>query len=415
MQKRFLPFLFAVLLAPLSGFSQDFSYSNVSLKTVSFSGSLLTIRKDDGSGSYAAPHWNTGAAKQDPVAYVSGSKPRVAATLAFTCTNALDSIWVRGMGSDSISFSAQHVAMGTPAGSVYTINYPATDGSSAFASSIVRFYKPFTIDWEISFDGAKWYPGGTSANTLYVTRSMPQSETSNFKYWETVYDLSCRNADMQSADTAIISHVFNEFVDHVVLNVDDDSLFYYKIMNSPNVTLSSLLMYHDAECYTFAQLFLAAIKIQGVVRSSNYVYITPDGTPYCTAPAGVNRFLVKNWVFGTPSASSTCAEFPYENTYTTLLPAPYTAYSFITADVTDQTGIPGSCTANPSSYFNNHQIAKLDGKYYDACYGVTFNALTDIKTAAFDGWSFRVTGSTTHAYFTPDLSKANLTESITTW
>lgn len=414
MQKRFLPFLLAVLLAPLSGFSQDFSYSNVSLKTVSFSGGTLNIRRDDGSGSYSAPHWNEGSAKQDPVAYVSGTIPKVAATLSFTCANALDSIWVRGSGSDSISFAAVHVSMGTPAGSTYTISYPATNGSAAFASSIVRFFNPFTIDWEISFDGSRWYPAGTSANRLYVTRSMPQSETSNFKYWETVYDLSCRNADMESADTAIISHVFNEFVDHVVLNCDDDSLFYYKQMNSPNVVLADLLLYHDAECYTFAQLFLAAIKIQGVVRTSNYVFITPDNSPYCTR--NVNRFLVKNWSFGTPTGTY-CAEFPYKNTYSTLIPFPYTAYSFITADVTDQVGIPGSCTPNPSSYFNNHQIAKLDGKYYDPCYGVTFDALIDIKTEAFDGWSFRFTpgGGPTEAYFTTDMSKANLTESITTW
>jgi hypothetical protein len=216
-----------------------------------------------------------------------------------------------------------------------------------------------------------------------------------------------------SLDTAIISHVWTEFLDHVVLNYNGDSLFYYKIMNSPNVTLSSLLKFRDAECYTFAQLFLAAIKIQGVVRTNQYVYITPINNTVCGHT--VNRFLVKDWNFGTASAAGTCPQFPWKNTYNTLLPAPYNAYSFVTADVTDMTGIPGSCTANPSSYFNNHQIVKLDGLYYDACYGATFPNLGAIKYAAFSGWSYRITGTPTQCFFTNDMTQSDLSETISTW
>ncbi len=185
-------------------------------------------------------------------------------------------------------------------------------------------------------------------------------------------------------------------------------------MNSPNVTLGSLLKTHDAECYTFAQLFLSLIKIQGIVRTNNYIYITPDNSTVCNGNA-VNRFIVKEWIFDTPTGS--CPDFPYENTYTTLLPAPYTAYKFTKADVKDGIGIPGSCTKNPASYFNNHQIAKIDGVYYDPCYGVTFNKLSDIKTAAFSGWSYRIIdiSGTTRCYFTKNMSLADLTESIETF
>jgi hypothetical protein len=125
--------------------------------------------------------------------------------------------------------------------------------------------------------------------------------------------------------------------------------------------------------------------------------------------------LVKNWEFGT--ATGTCPDFPYENTYTSLIPSPYTSYKFIKADVKDAAGIPGSCTKNPSSFFNNHQIAKIDGVYYDACYGVTFNAVTDIKTEAFSGWSYRYTdnGGVIHAFITKDMSMADLDETISTF
>ncbi|HYG51269.1 MAG TPA: hypothetical protein VD905_10220 [Flavobacteriales bacterium] len=414
MQKIVHGFLLAWVLSPLCANSQNFNYSNVDLVSVTFSGGNLTIKKDNGTGPYGTPQF-TAAGNEYPVAYVSGNAPTVAASFTFDCANAPDSMWIRGTGSDAMDFAAKKVVVGPPSGTIHNLSYPTTAGSHAFTASIVRFFKPFTIDWEFSFDGITWHTAGTSENTLYVVRDTPQPETSQFKWFHTVYDLSCRNAQYESTDTAIISHVWSEFLDHVVLNWEDDSLFYYKIMNSPNVTLASLLANKDAECYTFAQLFLAAIKIQGVVRTNNYVYITPINNTVCGNT--VNRFIVKNWTFGTPSAASECPDFPYKNTYTfTTLPPPYTAYVWDTYDISDAVGIPGSCTKNPSSYFNNHQIVKLDGVYYDACYGVTFPNLAAIEYAAFDGYSYRYTsGFTTHALFTTDLTQSDLSETITTW
>jgi hypothetical protein len=414
MQKILHGLLLAGLFSPICAKSQDFSYSNVDLVSVTFSGGNLAIKKDNGTGSYSIPQYTT-AANKFPVAYVSGNAPTASASLTIDCANVPANIWVRGTGSDAIDFPATSVAVGPPSGTVHTFIYPATAGSHVFTSGIVRFFKPFTIDWEFSFDGIAWYPAGTSSNTLYVVRGTPQAETSEFKWYHTVYDLSCRNAQYETTDTGIISHVWTEFLDHVVLNCDDDSLFYYKVMNSPNVTLGALLLNHDAECYTFAQLFLASIKIQGVVRTNNYCYITPINNTVCSHT--VNRFIVKNWNFGTASAAAECPQFPYKNTYTlTMLPSPYTAYVWDTWDISDGIGAPGSCTKNPSSYFNNHQIVKLDGIYYDACYGLTFPALSAIEGAAFDGYSYRYNvGLTYHALFTTDLTQSDLSETLTTW
>lgn len=411
--KKLLLFFSLSLSALAPTFAQDFTYSNLGITSVTFSGGNLNIRKDDASGSYTGAQWTTAAVKS-PVAYVSGVAPRVAGVFTITCANVPDSVYIRANASDAINFAAVKVQVAPGGGPTHTINYPATTGSHVFTPSIVRFFKPFAINWEISFDnGTTYKPIGTTNNTLYVTKSAPMAETTQFKWWHTVFDLSCRNAQNETLDTAIISHIWAEFLDHVVLNYKDDSLFYYKIMNSPNVNLASLLQYKDAECYTFAQLFLASIKIQGIVKTNNYVYITPINNTVCGHT--INRFIVKNWVFGTPTAAGTCPQFPYRNTYTTLIPFPYTSYAFTTADVTDATGIPGSCTPNPSSYFNNHQIVKLNGVYYDPCYGVTFPSLASIKWAAFDGFSYRITGGTTNAYFTSDLTQSDLSETITTW
>lgn len=410
--KKTLSSLAGIALIPIAGLCQNFNYANIAVKTVTFSGGL-TIQKDDGSGAYTAPQWSSTNTTNTPVAYVSGKAATVSGTFSLTCATAPDYVWIKGAGPESIEFPATKVSVGTT--SPHTMTYPATAGSKVFENAIVRFFKPFTINWQISFDNGKnWKSAGASSNTLYVTQSTPQTASGNFKWYHTVFDISCRNADKKSAETDIISSVWSEFTDHVVLNYNNDSLFYYKAMNSPNVTLGTLLKYRDAECYTFAQLFLALIKIQGIVRTNNYVYIEADGSSACGSYR-VDRFLVKDWIFGTPTGS--CQDFPYENTYTTLLPSPYTAYKFTKADVKDGAGIPGSCTKNPSSFFNNHQIAKIDGVYYDACYGVTFNKVTDIKTEAFSGWSYRYTDNSgvVHAFITKDMNMADLDETITTF
>jgi hypothetical protein len=409
--KKNLVSLAGLLLLPIAAFCQNFNYSNVALKTVTFS-DALTIQKDDGTGAYSSPQWSSASSTPAPVAYVSGKAPTVSSTFSLTCSIAPDYVWIKGLGPESIEFPSTKVPVGTTA--AHTITYPATVGSKIFTAAIVRFFKPFTINWQISFDGTTWKNAGTSNNTLYVTKTTPQMASGSFKWYHTVFDISCRNAQTKSVETDIISSVWSEFTDHVVLNWNGDSLFYYKIMNSPNVTLGSLLKYRDAECYTFAQLFLSLIKIQGIVRTNNYIYVEADGTSVCNGYS-VDRFLVKDWIFGTPTGS--CQSFPYENTYTTLIPSPYTSYKFIKADVKDDAGIPGSCTKNPSSFFNNHQISKIDGVYYDACYGVTFNKITDIKTAAFSGWSYRYTDSNgvVHAFITKDMSLANLDETVETF
>lgn len=415
--KKNLTALTGLLFISMACISQNFTYSTVAIKTVTYSGGL-TIQKDDGSGAYGTPQWSTTNTVNFPVAYVSGKKATAAATFSLTCSAAPAYVYIKGVGPESIEFPSTKINI-TSGSSPYSISYPATAASKAFETGVVRFFKPFSVIWQVSFDdGTTWRDIGGTANTLYVTQNTPMAEFSNtdanFKWFHTVLDISCRNANKKSTETDIIASVWSEFTDHIVLNYNGDSLFYYKTMNTPYVTLASLLKYKNAECYTFAQLFLSLIKIQGIDKQNNYIYIEADGSSVCSG-ASVDRFLVKDWIFGT--ASGTCPDFPYENSYSTLIPSPYTAYKFSQADVKDGLGIPGSCNQNPASFFNNHQISKINGVYYDACYGVTFNKISDIKNQAFSGWSYRYSGNDglTHACFTKDMSMADLLESVDTY
>lgn len=395
--------------------AQDFSYGSITVQQANFTGGNLPIRRDEGGSFYGTPHWTPDLEMPVPVAYVSGNAARVNATFQYECENAPDSILVRGIGPEGMNFEPRYLELEELEEGLYTFYYPSTYADIEFESEVARFFKPFAIGWDVSFDdGDSWRNADTTKNTMYVTRSNPMSEAGHFKYYHSVYDISCRNADGQSSDEDVIEAVWQEFTDQKVLNYKDDSLRYYNPKNTYFTNLGTLLENKNAQCYTFAQLFLSTIKIQGVVRTNNYVYITPVYSTTCGGYS-VNRFLVKNWEFGTP-AGEDCDEYPYENSYTSLLPPPYTDYNFITADVTDQEGIPGQCSSNPSSYFNNHQIALIDGKYYDACYGVTFDSFDEVAPTAFDAWGFRYTvWGTTYARFTDDMGATELSESITTF
>ncbi|MCG8576620.1 MAG: hypothetical protein MI810_17205 [Flavobacteriales bacterium] len=409
MLQKITLFCLGISLMGSTSFSQDFSYSVVTVNNATFSNDLL-IRTDYGT-AYGTPQWESGETEQIPVAYVSGQAARVEAEFTLDCGNIPSTITVRGVGPEGINFPVQTVAVEASG----NFTYPAASATSAFEDDIVRRFKPFKIGWDISFDGGStWHAADTTANTMYVTLNNPMPETSGFKYWHTIYDISCRNADSQSTETDVIAGIWSEFTDQVTLDWEDDSLKYYSPMYTFNTNLQSLLMFHNAQCYTFAQLFLSCIKIQGIVRSNNYVYITPIGNYVCGKP--VNRFLVQNWEFTAPSAAGECTYFPYKNTYINIYVPPYTEYNFITEDVVDQPGLPGQCSSNPSSFFNNHQIAYIDGVYYDACYGVSFSSVEDIPYEAFSGWGYRYTiGSTKHCLFTDNMDLSELIDVVSTF
>lgn len=394
MKKPYLLIYYLLFTSVL--FAQNFHYPDAKIVSVSFTGNALTIKKDDGTGSYSKPQWTAATAVKSPVAYVSGTAPSVSASFTFQCTNAPAFVHIKGEASDSITFPAQKVVLSSTSTGNYKLEYPETSGSHVFKKEVVRFFKPFIINWQISFDnGTSWRTIGETQNTLYVTYKTPQAEGGDFAWFHTVYDLSCRNATDKSNEKDIIAGIWTEFTDQIVLNYNNDSLFYYKNLSTPYVTLAQLLKFRDAECYTFAQLFLASIKIQGIVRTNNYIYIEAKGNACGYA---VDRFLVKNWSFNTTSTAP-CSSFNYKNTGTKKLP-----------------GIPGSCTKTPASHFANHQIAKIDGVYYDPSYGTTASTLNELKMNGICAWGIMVfANSAVNLYFTKDLAAYNFAEVVTTY
>ena len=69
------------------------------------------------------------------------------------------------------------------------------------------------------------------------------------------------------------------------------------------------------------------------------------------------------------------------------------AYNWLYAEVTDEVGIAGQGNSNPAvSFFAQHQLAFVDGKYYDPSYGKMYSNSTedlvmkDIENEAIGGY-----------------------------
>ena len=389
--KRTYSLLYFILFSPFV-FAQNFEYAAIKITSVSFAGSSLKIKKDDGSGSYTTPNWTAALPNKSPVAYVSGNAPSVSASFTFECANAPGTINIRGEASDSITFPSQKIILKSSSGNAYKFDYLETVGSHVFKPEEVRFFKPFVINWQVSFDnGATWRNIGETKTTLYVLYKAPQAEVGEFQWFHTVYDLSCRNAQYKANEKDVIAGIWTEFLDHIVLNYNDDSLFYYKTKAPQYVSLAQLLKYRDAQCYTFAQLFLAAIKIQGIVRTNNYIQLWPNGS---ACGIKINGFLVKNFGFIQKLSNPPCPDFPYGVSGIKKLP-----------------GLPGPCTTKPTANFSDHQITKIDGVYYDPCYGTTATSLKELRDNGLDGWTM-LNGAW---YYSSDVSLAVFKEVITTY
>ena len=407
--------------------AQNFTYQ-AALQTVVFSGGeMYDLRQDDNTGFIDTDlHWSADGTT-NPAGFPAGSTLSAAATMSFTCDIMPATLYMRGTGPEGIDFPAQTV---TAVGSNF--NYPETPADQAFEDDKVRYFEDFTIFWEFSFDNITWYPVGTSMSTVYVTLqpAKPESGFSGFKYYLTVIDIACKSADGATTDDEMINLVWAEFTDHNVLRADGVPMGYYKELFSPNVTLGTLIKYADGECYTWAQLFLATLKMHGFSQPNNYMNITADYSP--SGCGSISRFLVKDWTFGTPS--NDCADMPYVNVYAPEYYDADTAYIYDYAEVNDEVGVMGQNAPNPASSFSNHQIAIVNGKYYDASYGVLFETFDEIKYGALSGWSRAETSDEvgigidvngdgdldaspdfTILRATNDIEAANFDQSIETW
>jgi hypothetical protein len=156
-------------------------------------------------------------------------------------------------------------------------------------------------------------------------------------------------------------------------------LTYYANYNCGVDTTAGLLAVGDGQCGAWAKFFMDSLKSNGITKSDNYAWLGKLNQ--------TQGFIVKNWSF-TGSGNSGSSSYPFfgipdSNFVDTNF------YNWKWTEVQDANGIAGQNNANPASWFNNHQLIMIDGKYYDPSYGKTYENAADFQAKAIDGfWRF---------------------------
>ena len=401
---------FSLALTTAKG--QNFQYAN-KLMEVSFSDPkvprYISIRKDDNSAYFVAPHWT--AAEKKPVAYVSGGHPNVGAKFKMSCKPRAD-VWVHGKNADGFNMKAQKLTFQSTDPTLGVYSPIESDGT--FTANVVKFYPDFTIKWFVSDSesGTNAQEIGTSTNPLYVTfqELIPIADlrTPRASFY-TLLHLGCKNAADLSDPSTIVDAMYKEFTDQQVSRVEspDQPMFYWGqlAMSGGNFCFNTagLLRYGDARCGAWAKFLVDMIRTQGIkdakvleVKSTSDKRITVDDFNAIQADATRSdytiittendllteeraMFFVKDWSITertfTPNLSDNLF-IQYDS---------YLAYSPI-----DVLGIPAQgVNKNPNSAFYNHAIVRYNNTIYDPSYGTPprmdedeweFNALDGFGT-----------------------------------
>lgn len=228
--------------------------------------------------------------------------------------------------------------------------------------SVVAHWPEFAIDWEISLDGGStWLPAGTSSNPLYVAATTPATPS----LYHTVVDLAVRNNIGRSASerAAIISGTWAEFADRDVSRADGTKLHYYQSHLTKEIFAGGLLATGDAQCGAWVRLFLEALAVNGVTATDSHVWVKPIDQR--------ERFLIDHWDFVDQPGLTGDPKYPYLNVIDKQTSS---GWLWQYAQVEDSTveGLKGQSADNPLAMFQNHQLAHIDGVFYDPSYGRTY-------------------------------------------
>lgn len=403
---QFICFLFLMTALsynpPLYG--QNFSYNGVVLSEVSYYGSGRINITHDVNQSMIFPNkgWDKTGAK-NPIAYVSGSFPRVKAVFEINCSPASE-IWVKGVNADGYNFAPKKLVIENGVW-IYSelTGTPGWNSVKQFASSTVDLWENFEITWSISDSptSLKWTPIGTSVHPMYVTYATPLI---SIVFHSVIYH-GCKNAKGLSNELNVVNNAYNAFVNHDIMRRDNPQPLIYWNPSFANplsslfcYSVDGLLYYGDGTCGAFADFFHKMIQVQGIAGSSSsevtvswasgydlpyliYIHeLTPDLNALATntyglaiVPPDYNQdgnfndnframFFVNNWLFPTDRRF-------YGIAASINIPLAAPLVGVKTLPASDQTGVDGQNNNNPRAFFENHAIVKYNNAYYDPSYG----------------------------------------------
>jgi hypothetical protein len=347
--------------------------------------------KQDGDFfGYQFSHWrdDNGDGHPDnayPVAYKRGAAAQVDVEMLTSLPNGT-SAKIRALGPDGIDITSSDAEAVAANGRIYVENIPAT---KPFKDE-VDYYESFNLRWEISVDsGVSWIAVGQSRNQLYVTYDQPLTGAAGGNLWHTLVHIGSKAAegvggDDESSKLAVIDKIWAEFADRDVRRVTDDARFVYyenfdtfdpaatcesgrEMLNTPATDHGTV----SGACGAFVDLFILAIRAQGIELGSEY-----DVRP--AAGSMASHMFFGAWNFSDVPDGPT--EFDYKNVFGPEGPIKVGAYNWVDEpkpQVVEAGGaaISAQGSSHAPSIFETHQyvaIKSASGQYlafYDPSYG----------------------------------------------
>jgi hypothetical protein len=371
-------------------------------------------------------HWiktSTGSILSKPVCYTRNTPFKAS---VFITMNGLEdigielsSIQLKGTGTiPSLGSYAASVPIGglTVLGNGYL--YSMTTATATFPNAIG--IHELTINWEYSQDaGATWSGGGdaplpTTSHQVYLTLNNPTMNQPGQYLFRTTLHIACQEAAGLSDVNAAVDAIYAKFATRNVQNLSGQALRYWHDIEQELHTTQELLYHKDGRCRAWSRFFRDMLNGNGINTQSISVQRTetPAGTLYPPLPPGtealINQavtafnnaanptdiptfsienksvFLVKNWNVQGDNFYKLLSQAP-EN-YETLIGTPTNAAA---------NGVPAQSNENPYSFFYDHALVKVNGKYYDPSYGTgSFNSLGDWEANSIAAFGAMITHST---------------------
>ena len=342
----------------------------VKLESISFSGSKYhELKSDNALTVYSAPHWVDANGDGDtddlgdkhyPVAYTRKTKPKIGAVFNMGAYLGGVPVKVRAIGPGGIAIPETSLTV-----SSRRVTLPATESTGAFVNTIKHYDhetsgKEFELAWEMQIGSSGWFSVGKTKHTLYLTLADPVTPLRQ----ETLFYLSCKNADGDSAEGVARDSMYAEFTDRDVRRLDGVQMTYWVNDAMGCTDTPELLVRQDGNgnCQSWGGFFRDILRVHGI--NADRIRVWPKSTD--------SSVIVKNWQFNEPPSGA--PQHPYIEGL----------------DAFDLAGIPGQGNPNPPGAFNGHWITKSGGSYYDPSYGTPVVSGSDAdkqyEDGAFDGF-----------------------------
>jgi len=305
-----------------------------------------TVHEDSGA-EYLSPHWldtdDDGDAMDEgngerrfPVIFFGGNNVKIAeVSFVVEPMPIFEAILVRGTGPKQHEFVGAAEVVG---GAV-----TATDLTSdkSLDSGEVQFFNPYTIDWQIEFDGTTIVPAGQTDNRMYVPLETPYLDKGTDPVLETVAEFSSQNCLGATSRSAVASMIWAKLSSLYVRRKVRDGhnefdwtrMTYYNPETPVGQNVQAMVSSDNGsgDCDAWAEFHISALRFQGI-----------DSAQKCKVDPATGKLWIENW------------EFPDQYADNAI----------------DHLGIRAHDNDDPlSSHFNWHSIAKYDSKYYDPSYG----------------------------------------------